>query len=193
MHAARRRADPRDPRATRRSSSRSARARPPAGSRRCATSRTSATSSPPCTPPRLHLDAADFDRDRRPCARRLRAAGCPINKSSCSRSSARSSPDAGRTCRRTASASSASARARPASWCAGHACLGPVTHAGCGALCPLYARGCFGCFGPKEQANTESLCGPLARDGRRRRAAAARLPRLQRNAPRLPREADVHE
>lgn len=36
-------------------------------------------------------------------------------------------------------------------------CLGPVTQAGCGGLCPAYARGCFGCFGPKETANTVSL------------------------------------
>lgn len=36
-------------------------------------------------------------------------------------------------------------------------CLGPVTHAGCGALCPSYNRGCYGCFGPAEQTNTESL------------------------------------
>ncbi len=36
-------------------------------------------------------------------------------------------------------------------------CLGPVTQAGCGALCPSYNRGCFGCFGPKETPNTESL------------------------------------
>jgi coenzyme F420-reducing hydrogenase gamma subunit len=34
----------------------------------------------------------------------------------------------------------------------GTTCLGPVTHAGCGALCPLYHRGCFGCFGPAESA-----------------------------------------
>lgn len=36
-------------------------------------------------------------------------------------------------------------------------CLGPVTQAGCGALCPAYSRGCYGCFGPKETPNTESL------------------------------------
>jgi sulfhydrogenase subunit delta len=39
----------------------------------------------------------------------------------------------------------------------GISCLGPVTHAGCGALCPSYARGCFGCYGPKETPNIESL------------------------------------
>ncbi len=38
------------------------------------------------------------------------------------------------------------------------ACLGPVTQAGCGALCPRYDRGCYGCFGPTPQAN----CGSLA-------------------------------
>ena len=36
-------------------------------------------------------------------------------------------------------------------------CLGPVTHAGCGAICPAYARGCYGCFGPKETPNTVAL------------------------------------
>lgn len=36
-------------------------------------------------------------------------------------------------------------------------CLGPVTQAGCGALCPFYHRACFGCFGPKETPNTSSL------------------------------------
>lgn len=39
----------------------------------------------------------------------------------------------------------------------GTPCLGPVTHAGCGALCPSYARGCYGCFGPMETPNPESL------------------------------------
>lgn len=39
----------------------------------------------------------------------------------------------------------------------GTPCLGPVTHAGCGALCPAYNRGCYGCYGPKETPNTRSL------------------------------------
>jgi sulfhydrogenase subunit delta len=39
----------------------------------------------------------------------------------------------------------------------GIACLGPVTQAGCGALCPSYDRGCYGCYGPMETPNTESL------------------------------------
>ena len=43
----------------------------------------------------------------------------------------------------------------------GTPCLGPVTHAGCGALCPSYDRGCYGCYGPKETPNTASLSGRL--------------------------------
>lgn len=39
----------------------------------------------------------------------------------------------------------------------GTPCLGPVTMAGCNALCPTYNRGCYGCFGPMESPNTESL------------------------------------
>ncbi|MCP4962155.1 MAG: oxidoreductase [Actinomycetia bacterium] len=44
-------------------------------------------------------------------------------------------------------------------------CLGPVTHTGCGALCPTYHRGCFGCFGPSEDANAESMAERLAETG----------------------------
>lgn len=47
----------------------------------------------------------------------------------------------------------------------GTPCLGPVTHAGCGALCPSYNRGCYGCYGPKETPNVPALgrhfLGPL--------------------------------
>ena len=39
----------------------------------------------------------------------------------------------------------------------GAPCLGPVTHAGCCALCPTYDRGCYDCYGPKETPNTVSL------------------------------------
>ncbi|MBK7140783.1 MAG: oxidoreductase [bacterium] len=43
----------------------------------------------------------------------------------------------------------------------GTPCLGPVTQAGCGAICPSYHRGCYGCFGPKETPNTGALAEQL--------------------------------
>lgn len=39
----------------------------------------------------------------------------------------------------------------------GTPCLGPITHSGCEALCPAYDRGCYGCFGPKENSNYSGL------------------------------------
>ena len=39
----------------------------------------------------------------------------------------------------------------------GTPCLGPVTHAGCGAICPSYRRGCYGCYGPMETPNMHAL------------------------------------
>jgi coenzyme F420-reducing hydrogenase gamma subunit len=47
----------------------------------------------------------------------------------------------------------------------GTPCMGPVTHTGCGVLCPSYDRGCYGCFGPKETPNAPSLSGWFARLG----------------------------
>jgi coenzyme F420-reducing hydrogenase gamma subunit len=47
----------------------------------------------------------------------------------------------------------------------GTPCLGPLTHAGCGALCPSYDRGCYGCFGPAEAANPDSLGAWLTEHG----------------------------
>lgn len=43
----------------------------------------------------------------------------------------------------------------------GTPCLGPVTHAGCGALCPAHSRGCYGCFGPMSGANIPALLPQL--------------------------------
>ncbi len=40
-------------------------------------------------------------------------------------------------------------------------CMGPVTQTGCGALCPRFGRGCFGCYGPMESANTSAWVAQL--------------------------------
>ena len=39
----------------------------------------------------------------------------------------------------------------------GTPCLGPVTQSGCGAICPAFDRGCYGCFGPMESPNVDAL------------------------------------
>jgi coenzyme F420-reducing hydrogenase gamma subunit len=59
----------------------------------------------------------------------------------------------------------------------GTPCLGPVTQAGCGAICPSYDRGCYGCYGPKETTNLVSLSSHYERNGTDR----AHLVRLVRN------------
>jgi len=47
----------------------------------------------------------------------------------------------------------------------GTPCLGPVTASGCGALCPSRARGCYGCFGPSDDANLDSYASWLSARG----------------------------
>ncbi|MBI4604873.1 MAG: oxidoreductase [Planctomycetes bacterium] len=75
----------------------------------------------------------------------------------------------------------------------GMPCLGPVTHAGCGALCPAYDRGCYGCFGPRERANTGSLAGRFREGG----AGEPELVRLFRGftgyAEAFRKESEAHE
>ena len=72
-------------------------------------------------------------------------------------------------------------------------CLGPVTQAGCGAICPSYTRGCYGCFGPKETPNTAALSAQMAILG----ATSPRLVRAFRtfnaNAEPFRRESVRHE
>ncbi|MBF0251605.1 MAG: oxidoreductase [Alphaproteobacteria bacterium] len=75
----------------------------------------------------------------------------------------------------------------------GEACLGPVTHAGCGNVCPPFARGCFGCFGPKENPNTAALAarlGELGLDKRQRRDAFRGFTAA---APAFRKESETHE
>lgn len=47
----------------------------------------------------------------------------------------------------------------------GIACLGPVTQAGCGAICPAHCRECYGCYGPKEASNPQSLSRHYLQEG----------------------------
>jgi len=47
----------------------------------------------------------------------------------------------------------------------GTPCLGPVTQSGCGAICPAYDRGCYGCYGPVRQANVTSLADQFVNAG----------------------------
>jgi coenzyme F420-reducing hydrogenase gamma subunit len=59
----------------------------------------------------------------------------------------------------------------------GIACMGPVTQAGCNAICPAHNRECFSCYGPKEQTNLASLATWYANAG----VPRGHLVRLMRN------------
>ena len=72
-------------------------------------------------------------------------------------------------------------------------CLGAVTHTGCGALCPSYARGCFGCFGPKENANTGSLAEWVVRAGTRRDEVMRLFRTFNADAPAFREESERQE
>lgn len=74
----------------------------------------------------------------------------------------------------------------------GRPCLGPVTHAGCGALCPAYDRGCYGCYGPKETPNTLSLSRPLQALGMDERALHRIYRTFNANADAFRSESERH-
>ena len=75
----------------------------------------------------------------------------------------------------------------------GTPCLGPVTQAGCGALCPAYARGCYGCFGPMETPNTAALAAGLGRLGVDSGGIARAFRSFNAGAEPFRRESEIHE
>ena len=172
----------------RRRSSRSAPARRPAGSRPCATSATSRSSPRSSTPRPQYLSTlatstpisahvpVDFELH-----------GCPIDKRQLvevitaflhGRRPGIPSTSVCTECKRRGTVCVMVAHGTP--------CLGPVTHAGCGALCPSYNRGCYGCFGPKETPNTVSLTRQLTRARHGRAGDRQGLPHLQHGGSGLP-------
>ncbi|MDX2108377.1 MAG: hypothetical protein SFY67_18430 [Candidatus Melainabacteria bacterium] len=44
-------------------------------------------------------------------------------------------------------------------------CLGPVTAAGCGALCPSFEAACYGCFGPCKDPQLNAMATVLSEKG----------------------------
>jgi coenzyme F420-reducing hydrogenase gamma subunit len=75
----------------------------------------------------------------------------------------------------------------------GTPCLGPVTHDGCGALCPSYNRGCYGCFGPKETPNTRSWSAWWSRLGMEDQELMRIFRGFNAYAEAFRRESEAHE
>jgi len=72
-------------------------------------------------------------------------------------------------------------------------CLGPVTQAGCGAICPAFNRGCYGCFGPKEIPNTTSLSSWLKKEGKDNGQLMRAFRGFNANAAPFRKESECHE
>lgn len=75
----------------------------------------------------------------------------------------------------------------------GTPCLGPVTQAGCGNLCPSCDRGCYGCFGPKETPNTSSLATWFGWQGMSQRDIRHVFRSFNAGAEAFRRESESHE
>ncbi len=75
----------------------------------------------------------------------------------------------------------------------GTPCLGPVTHAGCGAICPSYSRGCYGCFGPKETPNTGALSARWSKLGASEHEIMRTFRGFNAYAEAFRKESEVHD
>jgi coenzyme F420-reducing hydrogenase gamma subunit len=75
----------------------------------------------------------------------------------------------------------------------GTPCLGPATQAGCGAICPTYDRGCYGCFGPMENPNTGALAGHFEELGESRQDIMLAFRGFNAYAEAFRKESDAHE
>ncbi len=75
----------------------------------------------------------------------------------------------------------------------GTPCLGPVTQAGCGALCPSVSRGCYGCFGPMESPNTAALAAWLGTLGMDHPGLARAFRTFNTGAAAFRTEAEAHD
>ncbi len=75
----------------------------------------------------------------------------------------------------------------------GTPCLGPVTQAGCGALCPSFHRGCYGCFGPSQSPNTRALAQRWLELGETDHALYRAFRTFTAAAEPFRKEADAHD
>lgn len=75
----------------------------------------------------------------------------------------------------------------------GTPCLGPVTHAGCGALCPSFDRGCYGCYGPMETPNTAAMSTRLGELGQGSQDIVRSFRSFNAAADAFRKEGDAHD
>ena len=75
----------------------------------------------------------------------------------------------------------------------GSPCLGPVSQAGCGNLCPSVGHGCYGCFGPMENTNAPALSAQLATLGMDRAQLRDVYRSFNSGAPEFSRESLSHD